>query len=391
MATLSYWNDKKNIKKQADVVVVGGGIAGLSTLYWLKQADPNLKVVLVEKGKIGSGATGRNAGFITCGSVEHFNRMVSKHGEKEALDIWNYSEENLKLLKEHIVKNDSDYLMFENKGSCSLASSKEEFSELKKSADLMKKLKINVEVLENKDILDRLGAEGFEGGIKYIEDATINPTRLLDKLKNLSEDENHQIYEDAEVLSIENCGEEKLIKTNRLEIKSSIVILATNGYSPLLNDYFKGKIEPTRGQILATEPVPRFMESSCYANFVLDYFRQIPTGEVIIGGFRQLQKDAEKGYEDETSEVIQKALEEFLHKHIPAVRDAKITHRWTGIMGFSQDGQPLIGSLPTDSSIYFLGGFTAHGLGLSFKSAKVLVDSLMEGKAIPSYVSARRF
>lgn len=391
MGTLSYWNDKKNIKKKADVVIIGGGIAGLSTLYWLKHSDPNLKVVLVEKGRIGSGATGRNAGFITCGSVEHFNRMVSHHGEKDALDIWNYSEDNLKLLKEHIVKNDSEYLMFENKGSCSLASEDKEFEELQKSAELMSNLDINVEVLNEDAIKDRLGAVGFKGGIKYIDDATVNPTRLIDKIKSITEDENHQVYENAEVLGIEKKGDERLVITDRMEIETSLVILATNGYSPLLNDYFKGKIEPTRGQILATEPVPRFMESSCYANFVLDYFRQIPSGEVIIGGFRQLKKDAEKGYEDEISDVIQEALGEFLQKHIPAVREAKITHRWTGIMGFSQDGQPLIGSLPTDSSVYFLGGFTAHGLGLAFKSAKVLVDSLMEGKEIPKFVSARRF
>lgn len=391
MGTLSYWNDQKNIKKKADVVIVGGGIAGLSTMFWLKQSDPNLKVILVEKGNIGSGATGRNAGFVTCGSVEHFNRMIDHHGEKEALDIWNYSEENLKLLKEHVIKNDTDYLMFENNGSCSLASTKKEFEELQKSAELMKNLNINVEVLDSQNILSRLGATGFEGGIKYIDDATVNPTRLLDKLKNITEDENHQIYENSEVLSIETVGENRIVHTSRNEIETSIVILATNGYSPLLSDYFKGKIEPTRGQILATEPVPRFMESSCYANFVLDYFRQIPSGEVIIGGFRQLKKDVEKGYEDEISEVIQEALEEFLHKHIPAVKEAKITHRWTGIMGFSQDGQPLIGSLPTDSSVFFLGGFTAHGLGLSFKSAKVLVDAIMEGKEIPSFVSARRF
>ena len=54
------------------------------------------------------------------------------------------------------------------------------------------------------------------------------------------------------------------------------------------------------------------MEGPCYANFVLDYFRQLPTGELIIGGFRQLQKDVEVGLSDEVTDVIQVALEEFL-------------------------------------------------------------------------------
>ena len=111
---------------------------------------------------------------------------------------------------------------------------------------------------------------------------------------------------------------------------------------------------------------------------------------MVIGGFRQLQKDVEKGYSDETSDVIQEALEKFLHDHVPPVRKAKITHRWSGIMGFSVDGQPMVGALPTDPQLYFLGGFTAHGLGLAFHGGKVLADSLFE-RPIPEFITAKRF
>ncbi|MEK6626274.1 MAG: FAD-binding oxidoreductase, partial [Bdellovibrionota bacterium] len=84
--SVSYWMDgalqSKRVNK--DVVIIGGGIAGLSTAYWLAREDSSLKMAVVEKHHFGDGATGRNAGFITCGSVEHFNRLVSKHGAKEA-------------------------------------------------------------------------------------------------------------------------------------------------------------------------------------------------------------------------------------------------------------------------------------------------------------------
>ena len=99
---------------------------------------------------------------------------------------------------------------------------------------------------------------------------------------------------------------------------------------------------------------------------MLDYLGNFPTGEMLIGGFRQLKKDTELGYSDETSPVIQNALEGFLNKHIPNVKKAKITHRWSGIMGFSVDGQPMVGSSPSDNQLFFVGGFTAHGLGLAF-------------------------
>lgn len=387
--SVSYWNDRSSVTPEtADVVIIGGGIAGLSAAYWIGKEDPSMKVVVVEKYEIGAGATGRNAGFVTCGSVEHFNRLVEKHGKEEALQIWQFSEENMRLLKQHIIQDDAEKLLFEHKGSFSLASTDVEFKELQSSAALMKSMNVAVETIDESGIKSRLGAEGFVGGIKYVGDGSVHPIKLLEGIRSKLSP-NVSVCEHHEVHAIESAGDGKRVRTNKGSIDCSLVVYATNGYSPLLNKFFDDKIFPTRGQILATAPVPRFMEGPCYANFVLDYFRQLPTGEMVIGGFRQLQKDVEKGYSDEASDIIQLALEEFLHKHIPSVRKTKITHRWSGIMGFSVDGQPMVGALPTDDQLFFVGGFTAHGLGLAFHSGKVLADGLF-GREIPKFISARR-
>ena len=82
--------------------------------------------------------------FITCGSVEHFNRLVEQYGEKKALEIWKFSEENLSLLKENIFNINNETCNFEQGGSFSLASTAGELKELNASAQLMKKLKISL-------------------------------------------------------------------------------------------------------------------------------------------------------------------------------------------------------------------------------------------------------
>jgi glycine/D-amino acid oxidase-like deaminating enzyme len=393
--SVSYWNDQvvyssKTIKK--DVVIIGGGLSGHSIAFWLQKEDPHLNVAVVEKHHLGDGATGRNAGFITCGSVEHFNRLVETHGKEKAKEIWDFSEKNLWLLKEHIIKDEKEKIFFEEKGSFSLASGKNEFIELQKTASLMSSMDIEVELIEEKAVKKRLGAEGFVGGIKYCNDASVNPILLLKQMRERIEEQGTkvQFYEHHEVHSVEQRGDVRIVKTNKAHFETSLVVYATNGYSGFLNKYFKDKIFPTRGQILMTEPLSPFMEGPCYANFVLDYFRQLPTGEIIIGGFRQLQKDVEVGLSDEITDIIQDALEAFLGKHLPLCRHMKITHRWSGVMGFSADGQPMVGALPSDSQTYFLGGFTAHGLGLAFHTGKVLSD-LIYGREIPAFISAKRW
>ncbi len=386
----SFWLDRtpRSEKQVFDVVIVGAGITGLSTAYWLEKEDPTLKVAVVEKSRVSYGASGRNAGFVTCGSVEHFNRMINKHGMDQAVEIWRFSETNLRLLQEEIVRGEGKSIQFENDGAFSLAAQENEFDELKKVSEIMSGLKIPNEIVGAEGVEKRLGAKGFVGGIKYLGDSSTNPVALLERMRSMIK---APIFEGVEAYAISNRDDgTKVLKTDKGDFECSMIALALNGYAANLHPYFRDKIYPTRGQCLMTEPVARFMEGPCYANFYLDYFRQIPTGELLIGGFRQIEKETEVGYSDHVTEVIQNSLHSFVVNHLPKLASAKVTHRWSGVMGFAKDGEPLVGSIPDDPAVFFAGGYTGHGIGLAFNTAKTLVD-LIFGREIPSWISARRF
>ena len=386
----SYWLDRssRNDKKNYDVVIVGAGISGLSTAYWLNKEDPTLTIAIVEKSRLGFGASGRNAGFVTCGSVEHFNRLISKHGKDEAVEIWKFAETNLKLLQEHIIQGDGDSVEFAKRGAYSLAAQENEFTELKNVAKTMAELDIPVETYSAAEIQKNVGAVNFVGGIKYLDDAEVNPLLLLELMQNRIKAD---FFELTEAHSYEETSQgTRILKTDNGDFECSMIVYCLNGYSPTMHPYFADKIYPTRAQILMMEKAPPFMDGPCYANFYLDYFRQMPNGSLLIGGFRQLEKATEVGYSDHVTDVIQGALHEFVLTHLPTLKDKKVSHRWGGIMGFSKDGQPMIGALPEDNQVYFAGGYTGHGIGLAFNTGKSLVD-MMFGREVPKWLSARRF
>jgi glycine/D-amino acid oxidase-like deaminating enzyme len=386
----SYWLDRspKAGKKVYDAIIVGAGVSGLSTAYWLQKEDPSLKIAIVEKQRLAFGASGRNAGFITGGSVEHFNRMITKHGLETATEIWRYAQENMRLLRQEIIQDDGEKLGFEQNGAYSLAAQPNEFEELKNVTVIMDKLNIRTETLDSTAIEKRVGARGFVGGIRYLDDASINPVALVNQMRAKVKVD---LFEGVEARGWEETEEgTRILKTDAGDFEAPMILLNLNGYSSQMHPWFADKIYATRGQCLMMEAVPRFMDAPCYANFYLDYFRQLPSGQLLIGGFRQVEKETEVGTSDHITDQIQKALHEFVVTYLPQFSDAKVTHRWSGVMGFAKDGEPMVGSLPNDPQIFFAGGYTAHGIGLSFHTGKRLVD-LVYGREVPKWLSARRF
>lgn len=390
--TQSFWQDFQ-LKTQTskfdnyDYVIVGGGIAGLSTAYWLLKKDPRLKIGIIEKTRIGYGASGRNAGFVTCGSTEHFIKLKDQFGLDKAVEIWKFSEDNRKLLQSEIIQDNADKVDFKITGSCTVAANSERWAYYQEIAKTMRAQNIDVFEVNASDMDRDYGVTGFEGGIVYSGDGYIHPLKLINEILNKV---NIHIHENSEVKNIKPKDNGVVIRTDNEELQAAKVIITVNAYLPLVNKCFDSLIVPGRGQILLTKPLPQFVKGPCYLTKHLCYFRQLPTGELLIGGFRNLATDVEKTYADETTDIIQQALFNFVKSHFRLGQQAEIARQWAGIMGYSLDGQLLIGSITSQPNIHYLAGCSGHGMGLSFKAAHTLVDSLY-GVEIPQHLDINRF
>jgi glycine/D-amino acid oxidase-like deaminating enzyme len=385
--SVSYWQDTVGLTLDldADVTIIGGGLAGLSTAYWLSKKDPNLSIIVVEKGQLGHGASGRNAGFITCGSTEHFSRMTAAYGEGKAEEIWKFTEYNHNLMREEFgVEKLEELCEYRNLGSWTLAATEHEIEVTKATVAALQEKGVNVEWKDEA----YPGTEGFHGGAFYADDGEIHPAKYLWHL-GLRTGDAVSIMENAEVFGIDEEEGSLVVRTNKKRIKTEAIVVCTNAWSGQLFPWFQDKIAPTRGQIIVTEPVDHFLQPS-YCSFVLDYFRQLVDGRVLIGGFRNADVEREVGFSDEVNPIIHEKLEGFLNDHFPALRGKRIDYRWSGVMGFAADGYPLVGSLPEDPRIFYNVGFTAHGLGFTFATGELTADLILAGQD-PGIFSGRRF
>ncbi|HXI94618.1 MAG TPA: FAD-dependent oxidoreductase [Candidatus Acidoferrum sp.] len=335
---------------RADVLVIGGGIAGTSLLCLLEARG--FDAVLVERSHLAAGASGRNAGFLLAGVADCYAEAVRLFGRQKAREVWHITNEN----QDHMVEAAGGADVGHRRlGSVTLASGDEERARLEESEQLLRE--------------DAFEARWDGECLVNPRDGEINPAAMVGALARRAK--RGAIREGVEVSAIEPGNGDVTVRAGERECRAGIVILATNGYTSLLVPQLK--IQPTRAQMLASAPVSgRVCEAPTYSHFGYRYWRQLPSGEVLIGGWRDTSLATEITHEDEPTPQIQGHLDGQLAR----MGRAEVTHRWAGIMGFTESGLPLVGPVEGMKGVYSCAGFNGHGMGFAFMSAKQLVELL---------------
>lgn len=213
------------------------------------------------------------------------------------------------------------------------------------------------------------------------------------------------IFQAADTASQE---QKRMVQTPRGEITACKVVLATNGYTAHLYPPLQGVIVPLRGHVTAHRPgsnMPKGGLPTTYS-FIYDngYEYMIPrppglkhAGDIVIGG--GLTKAAEEGlYEYGTTDdtTTDPLIIEYLRETTPIYfgdnwgQDdpaGRIRREWSGIMGYSADGFPLVGHVPEEEGLYIAASFQGHGMVLCYLCAKALTEILFgaEDRALDSW------
>ena len=375
--TVSVWQETTApaIQVSHDAAVVGAGLVGSHLAGLLTEAGRD--VALIEARHPAAGASGRNAGMVLLGVRHSYADAVDRFGRDRARELWGLTAKNIRRMAELAKRFGVES---EEVGASYIAADRAHALELEKSARLLERDGFAAEFVDG-DPLDR----GFVTTLLQPDDFGTQPARLSIALAEAC---GATLYDNDEVFDIRRDGLGLLVRTRQRVVRCEKVVLCVNGYAGLMDPFFRPLVEPARGQVLVTEPLPRMIDTlglvhnSCY-------FRQLADGRLLIGGGRLEYEAEERTYCDEVTPAVQGVIGRFLAKHFPEANNG-ISRRWAGIHGLTPDGLPIIGRLPNEPEVYFAVGFSGYGNSMGLIAGERVMD-LMLNRQEPGIFSVNRF
>jgi glycine/D-amino acid oxidase-like deaminating enzyme len=349
----------------ADVVIVGAGLAGVLTAY--KLAKTGKQVIVLEKNKIGSGATEYTTAFLTQNLDTDLIELDKMFGPEKTLSIWNSHGAAINEI-ENIIKVENIDCDFKRVSNIVYANEDDGVLELEKNVDTASRLGIELSLHP----LNDFKFKNF-GYMEIPQQAKFHPLKFLFRLAQIAQNLGVKFYEDTEVEKIEHQGEEWCALTKEgFVAKCKDLILAT--YYPLQNPvqtlFKKGMY---RSYVMEAKIHKWMIPENLYEDDAnpYHYFRIDPLDEqhdrMIIGGEdhrKEIKIDPEKSFS---------ALEDYLKSIVG--QNYEITKKWTGPILEPSDGLALIGE--TSPHQYVATAFSGNGMTYSGISSILLTDLIL--------------
>ncbi|HEY6194666.1 MAG TPA: FAD-dependent oxidoreductase [Candidatus Eisenbacteria bacterium] len=365
-----------------DAVIIGGGVTGLTLAYTM--SEQGSVVAVLEAGRLAGEASGRNAGFLLAIPAEPYAERIAlwgRDGARAFLQVSRRTHQRIAHLAQ-ALRIDCDYRLT---GSLRLTRSEEESEDLRGSLPELRHDGFPMREIALEDVLPPYARSRFHAAFEVPEDGVVHPVRFLHGLAAEAVKRRAHLHERTRVSGAR--WQDGLWHTfaNGHVVRGRTLVIATNAYAPQLVPALKPLIMPRRGQMLATAPLEtRLDPRPVYANYGYQYWRQMPDGRLVMGGWRNTAFDAESVYDTNVTPGIQQSIEQGLLELVPA--GIPVEYRWAGTMGFARDGRPLVGWLDAAHHLAIAAGFTGHGMGMATACTEDLAE-LLAFKRAPAITS----
>ena len=366
---------------ESDIVIVGGGLAGLSLAYELAHHDK--KFILIEAKKIGDGASGLNGGFCSPGWSVDYPSLCKKYGRTDAQLFYDLSLEGLRWVS--AFKNKKDFELIDHKGgivSLSLLQTEEFAREIFNKSDLI--VRTQSQFIPKQELSNYVKSSRYSCGLLSKSGFSLNPLNFLNALKNqINLKQPEKIFENSKMQSFSENNEGCFIKlANGHTIKARQIVLATGAYGGIETGYLKTRWLPITTSIAVTSPLKSEVQNYINPDFAFsddrragNYYRLMPDNRLLWG--RGINAAGAPDVES-----LRKLVGEDVSFFFPEILDLVYGNNnltfdfsWSGKMAYSLSMMPYVGQLTARS--FVLSGFGGHGMNTAPAAAIVLSEFLL--------------
>ena len=363
---------------EADVAIVGAGYTGLWTAYYLKRAQPSLRIVVLEAERVGYGASGRNGGWAT-GFFSGPPRAYGAGFMALQREMFDTVDEIARVLAQEQI--DADLI---NGGQLTVALDAAQAQRLRAYVRELHALGLGEEdvcELGGEQLAQRVRIAGAQMATFSPHAARLHPAKLVAGLASAVERLGVPIYEQTPVHEI-GAGE---ARTARGNVRARWVVRASEGYTASLRGQRRALV-PINSSMIVTEPLgaetweaigwdgAEVLEDNAH---VFAYLQRTADGRIAIGGRGVPYRFGSRTNSDgATARATVEQLGEKLHAMFPATTVVRIEHAWSGVLGVARD---WCVSVEADgaSGLASAGGYVGQGVAASNLAGRTLRDLLL--------------
>ncbi|WP_148573625.1 NAD(P)/FAD-dependent oxidoreductase [Nocardioides caldifontis] len=365
----------------ADLVVVGGGLTGLWAAIVALDEAPGRRVVVLESGHVGAGASGRNGGFVSDSLTHGLSHGVATW-PSELGELVRLGRQNLREIDDFVAdeKIDADFRLC---GKTTVATRPHEVEALRRLAGLQREHGEESTYLTAEQVRADVDSPTYLAGLRTTVGGLVDPVALTLGLRDAAVRRGAVVHEASPVMRMERDGT-VLCVTPSGAVRADQVLLATNAFKPLLRR-LRSYVLPVWDHVLATEPLSaeqlarigwRENQGLTDAGNQFHYYRRTPDDRILFGGYDAIYyfgngSDAAKEQRDASHRLLARHLRETF----PQLSDVRITHRWAGMIDTTSRFTPVFGTAMGGRVAYAV-GYTGLGVAASRFGARVGLDLL---------------
>lgn len=374
--------------READVLVVGGGYTGMWAGWYMRQLEPEARVVLLESEALcGRGPSGRNGGFCNAMWLQ-LASLRDRWGDEGALATAHAAQAAVDRVGRFCEEHAPD-AWFRPAGYVQVSTSAAHDRSWQRALDACRELGVPEMVvpLSAAEVAERCSSPAFRAGAVSPTSATLQPARLALGLRRALLAAGVEVFESSPVRAFHESAGGVEARTATGSVRAPRGVLAIGAAAKGRHGPLRGRLTVASSHIVLTEPVPDVLErigwtgGECITDSraLLHYFRTTPDGRIAFGwgGGRIAPGARTKGRAEVDPAVIAAAADD-LHAYFPDLRGRRITHAWGGPIDASPTHLPTIRTLPRGRA-FAAAGYTGNGVG----------PSNMVGRSLASLALAR--